>query len=302
MELNEIRYFLAVSQTRNFTRAAEQCRVSQPALTRAIRKMEDELGGLLFFRERNNTHLTRLGELVLPHLAEAMTRTEAAGKTASSFLNMERAQLAVGMMSSVAPSRFVGFLGHFRSRNPGVEMILKTASAARLSDLLLRGELDLAVMAREDGFPAPMNAMPLYEERYVVGCAENHRLAAMTEVPVGALDGEHYFARADCELSDRLPDICREQGVALRESPFRSECEHWTLSMVAEGFGICFMPEFAALFPGVTARRVSGLRTERTICLVTIAGRRASPPVDAFTTALRRYSCPAFPAVKSSNL
>jgi DNA-binding transcriptional LysR family regulator len=61
MEFQEIRYFLAMSQTLNFTKAAEICQVSQPALTRGIRKMEDELGGLLFSREPNNTHMAELG-------------------------------------------------------------------------------------------------------------------------------------------------------------------------------------------------------------------------------------------------
>src|SRR6185312_471185 len=74
MELHEIRYFLALSKTLNFTKAAEACHVSQPALTRAIRKMEDELGGLLFSRERNNTHMTELGRLIEPHLAEVLRR------------------------------------------------------------------------------------------------------------------------------------------------------------------------------------------------------------------------------------
>jgi hypothetical protein len=68
MELHEIRYFVTLSKTLNFTKAAEMCNVSQPALTRAIQKMEDELGGLLFSRERSNTHLTKLGGLLEPHL------------------------------------------------------------------------------------------------------------------------------------------------------------------------------------------------------------------------------------------
>ena len=72
MELHEIRYFLALSKTLNFTKAAEMCNVSQPALTRAIQKMEDELGGLLFSRERSNTHLTELGRMLEPHLTEVL--------------------------------------------------------------------------------------------------------------------------------------------------------------------------------------------------------------------------------------
>ena len=64
MDLQEIRYFLTLSKTLNFTKAAEICGIGQPALTRAIRRMEEELGGLLFSRERNNTHVTELGRLI----------------------------------------------------------------------------------------------------------------------------------------------------------------------------------------------------------------------------------------------
>ena len=71
MEIHQVRYFLAVVETLNFTKAAERCNVSQPALTRAIQLLEHELGGLLFRRERANTHLTELGRMVLPHLKQS---------------------------------------------------------------------------------------------------------------------------------------------------------------------------------------------------------------------------------------
>ena len=70
MEMQQIRYFLAVAETLNFTRAAERCNVSQPAMTRAIQSLEDELGGLLFLRQPSKTHPTDLGRLVLPRLKD----------------------------------------------------------------------------------------------------------------------------------------------------------------------------------------------------------------------------------------
>ena len=71
MEMHQVRYFLAVARTLNFTRAAEESNVTQPSLTRAIQKLEEEFGGLLFRRERALTHLTDLGRLMLPHLERA---------------------------------------------------------------------------------------------------------------------------------------------------------------------------------------------------------------------------------------
>ena len=160
MELHEIRYFLALSKTLNFTKAAEICNVSQPALTRAIQKMEDELGGLLFSRERGNTHLTELGRMLEPHLTEVLTRTQAAKETAKRFLRLDSAHLKLGVMCTIGPVRFVSFLSRFRADNPGIEITLTEAVPDRLCDLLQKGELDVALVARPDGFPAPLQSLP----------------------------------------------------------------------------------------------------------------------------------------------
>src|SRR5215472_9024854 len=88
MEMHQVRYFLAVADTLNFTRAAEQCNVSQPALTRAIQQLEEELGGLLLRRERKLTHLTDFGRLIEPHLRQLFADAEAAKTTAKKFLNL----------------------------------------------------------------------------------------------------------------------------------------------------------------------------------------------------------------------
>ena len=85
MELHQIRYFLAVSSTLNFTRAAEECHVSQPSLTRAIKKLEDELGEELFRRERSRTHLTELGRVMVPFLQQSLDSAMAAKAHAQSY-------------------------------------------------------------------------------------------------------------------------------------------------------------------------------------------------------------------------
>jgi len=105
MELHEIRYFLALSRTLNFTRAAEICNVTQPALTRAIQKMEDELGGLLFSRERSNTHLTELGRLLQPQFEAMIEKAESARQIATRFLRLEGAQMTLGVMCTIGPLR-----------------------------------------------------------------------------------------------------------------------------------------------------------------------------------------------------
>jgi len=291
MELHEIRYFLALSRTLNFTRAAERCHVSQPALTRAIQKMEDELGGLLFARERNNTHLTELGHMLEPHLSEMVARAEAAKDTAARFLRLDAAQLRLGVMCTIGPVRFVNFLARFRASHPGVVITLTEAMPDRLCELLEQGALDVTLMARPAGFAASLQPQPLYRERFVIACAVGHPIARRNVVRIAELDGQSYLSRINCEYRDVLSEICAAHGARLVRC-FRCEREDWILTMVAAGTGICFLPEYSNTIPGVVIRPVIDPSIEREVCLLTVAGRRWSSPVSAFVQAVRQYRWP----------
>jgi DNA-binding transcriptional LysR family regulator len=294
MELQEIRYFLALTRTLNFTRAAEQCNVSQPALTRAIQKMEDELGGVLFARERNRIHLTNLGRLLEPHLGEVMASTQKARETATRFLRLESAHISLGVMCTIGPLRFVSFLSRFHADNPGVDVTLLEGVPDRLCELLLDGKLDVALIARPDGFAAPLQTFPLYTERFVIACAAGHPFARQNSVRVAELDGQPYLARINCEYFDHLRATCHSQGARMAGA-FRSEREDWIQIMVAAGMGISFIPEFSATVPGVVIRPVISPTTAREVSVVTVAGRRWSSPLSAFVQAVRQYSWPASP-------
>ena len=291
MEIHEIRYFLAVCQALNFTRAAEQCNVTQPALTRAIQKLEAELGGLLFSRERGNIHLTELGRLMQPHLEEVLARTQAAREQAERFLRLESAHLRLGVMCTIGPVLFVGFLNRFRIDQPGIELTLSESTPGRLAEALLADDLDLAVMAQPGGFDDCLNAETLYRERFVVACAAGHRFAQRHTLRMRDMDGEHYLQRINCEYLDTLREHREASGAKLLQS-YRSEREDWIQTMVAAGMGVCFLPEFSATHPGVVTRPMAEPEVTRDVALVTVAGRRWSPAVACFVQALRRYRWP----------
>ena len=291
MEIHEIRYFLAVCRTLNFTRAAEQCNVTQPALTRAIQKLEGELGGLLFSRERGNTHQTELGRLMQPHLEEVLARTEAAREQAGRFLRLESAHLRLGVMCTIGPLRFVGFLNRFRADHPGIELTLTENVPSRLSEALLGDELDVAVMAKADGFDERLRAEPLYPERFVVACPVGHPFTRRNVVAMREMDGQTYLQRINCEFRDVLRERCEAAGAQIVRS-YRSEREDWIQTMVAAGMGVCFLPEFSATHPAVVVRPVQDPEVRREVCLVTVAGRRWSSPLGSFVQAIRRYRWP----------
>jgi LysR family hydrogen peroxide-inducible transcriptional activator len=288
MEMHQVRYFLAVADTLNFTRAAEQCHVSQPALTRAIQQLEDEMGGLLLRRERKLTHLTDFGRLIEPHLRQVAADTEAAKSTARRFLNLQEAQIRFGVMCTVGPARFMGFLAEFRDSNPGCDITLVEGPPNRLSEMLLQGELDLAIMAQPDAFNERLDVLPLYRERFCIAFPAGHRLEQQNSVRVTDVAGETYLRRINCEYRDYLADRLREHGLATRVG-FQSEREDWIQMMVAAGFGVCFLPEYSPTIPGVRTQLVKDPEVAREISLVSMSGRRFSPAVRTFIAAVRAH-------------
>lgn len=288
MEMHQIRYFLAVADHLNFTRAAERCHVSQPALTRAIQQLEDELGGLLLRRERKLTHLTDFGRLIEPHLRRLYADAEAAKTTAKRFLSLQQAEIRLGVMCTVGPARFTGFLAQFHQANPGCEITLVEGVPAGLAQMLLAGELDVAVMAQPEAFDERLDVLPLYRERFCIAFPTGHRLEQQNRVTITDAANETYLRRINCEYRDHLADCLREHGLAVRVG-FQSEREDWIQMMVAAGFGVCFLPEFSPTIPGVRTQPLRDPEIAREVSLVSMAGRRFSPAVLAFTRAIRAH-------------
>jgi LysR family transcriptional regulator, hydrogen peroxide-inducible genes activator len=130
MEMHQVRYFLAVAEELNFTRASEQCNVTQPSLSRAIKLLEEELGGLLFRRERESAHLTDLGHLVHPHLQSVYDHSRLAKDLSQDFVR--KWPLKLGIMSTISADEVVDLIANIRTRHPDVELRLCDANAKDL--------------------------------------------------------------------------------------------------------------------------------------------------------------------------
>jgi LysR family transcriptional regulator, hydrogen peroxide-inducible genes activator len=298
MEMHQIRYFLAVCDTLNFTRAAERSHVTQPALTRAIQKLEEEVGGQLFRRERSATHLTHLGQLVRPHLEQVLADSEAAMTTAKSFLSVDNASLRLGVMCTIGPMRFVGFLAHFGQTHPKLVITVSEGVPDELCKQLQAEEVEVAIASHPHGFSDRFHATLLYRERYVVAFPAGHRFESRPSVPVTQLAGESYLSRLNCEYYDFLGDVCRQRDVPLKDA-YRSEQEDWIQSMVLAGMGITFVPEFLPVLPGIQTRPIAEPEVTREVVLLTVAGRPFTPALASFHQAIRRYDWPIAPTTRS---
>ena len=288
MDMHHIRYFLAVCETLNFTRAAERCNVTQPALSRAIQQLEEEVGGLVFRRERNLTHLTDLGALLRPRFAQILENADLVKQDARRFLTLQEAHVTLGIMCTIGPTRFAGLLGELKAKHPGIELRIVEGVPAQLSEKLEAGEIDVAIMSNPKGFGERFDQALLYAERFMLAFPMGHRFGAMNAIPIREVDGENYLRRLNCEYRDHLIALCSERHVGVHLC-YASEREDWIQTMVAGGLGICFIPEFSAVLPGIQTRLVVEPEVVRDVSVVTVCGRRYSPAVATFLRSIKAY-------------
>ena len=140
MEMHQVRYFLAVARLLNFTRAAEECHVAQPSLTRAIKQLEEELGGELFRRERNLTHLSELGHRMLPLMQQCFDSAQAAKQVATSIKKGAIAPLSIALPFTVNIEILLPFLKELVRAMPGLNLKFVRGSSGEVSEHLKKGE------------------------------------------------------------------------------------------------------------------------------------------------------------------
>jgi LysR family transcriptional regulator, hydrogen peroxide-inducible genes activator len=288
MEMHQIRYFLAVADTLNFTRAAERCHVTQPALSRAIQLLEEEIGGLLFRRDRGAVAVTDLGRLMRPYLEKILGETERARATARGFLTLEKAELKLGVLNTIGPLRFTAFLAKFHHGHPGIQMNVTEGAPAALIEAMEKGALDVAIMAQPVEYPERFDAAKLYDERFVVCFAPGHRFAKRDAIRPADMDGVEYLRRIHCEYRPFLADLFAKHGAAIRVV-YQSQREDWIQSMIAAGLGVSSLPEFTPLLPGLESRPYAEPEVKRAVSLVTVSGRRFAPALSAFVKAVKAH-------------
>jgi LysR family transcriptional regulator, hydrogen peroxide-inducible genes activator len=296
MEMQQIRYFLALAELLNFTRAAERCRVAQPSLSRAIKSLERELGGVLFHRERANTHLTELGRTLKPYLEKILTESEQVKRKAAAFRRGKEMPLRLGLMCTIAPDYLLALVQAFQARHPGIPLYITDSAAPDLQNKLIAGELEAAVYALPEPAHQGLHYLALYREQFMIVMPREHPLAQESTVRVKDLHGERYLCRVNCEMGVPADRVFEEQKVDW-PTVYESERDDWILAMAAAGLGLAFMPELSASHPGVVARPLVAPEFWREVALVTVRGRPHSPAVGALVAEAMRIRWKGKPAL-----
>jgi LysR family transcriptional regulator, hydrogen peroxide-inducible genes activator len=281
METHQVRYFLVLARTLNFTKAAEECNVRQPSLTRAVKKLEDELGGALFHRERANTHLTELGRAMLPHIEQSYLAAQSARALAEALKRGDIAPLRLGFTNSVSSRLFANVLQGVRSGVPNFELAVEAGPETQVCDAMLKGNTDLVVLGEGGAVAERMRTWPLFRQNFRLVMASTHRLATKTTLVLEDLDNEDLIERTNCIGCRRLRQLCTATGVMPR---FRHHVDSTDqlLNLVRAGFGIGFTPRSVALPEGIVTRPIERVEIDREVSLATVAGRPFSAATDAF--------------------
>src|SRR5262245_42915371 len=193
--MHQVRYFLAVADELNFTRAAEKCNVAQPSLTRAIRQLEAELGGDLFRRERPHAQLTELGQRMYPLLKQCYDSALGARSLASSLKSREIGILRLALSRTIELELIVPYLLELQRVFKTLDLKLLRGDAAEVLQLLKDGRVELAIAAQISNDWDRLDRWPLFEEDFLLVANTANRLAKRKALRLDDLKGERLLLR-----------------------------------------------------------------------------------------------------------
>jgi DNA-binding transcriptional LysR family regulator len=271
--MHHIRYFLAVSQTLNWTRAAEQCNVAQPALTRAIKALESELGGELLRRERALSHLTELGQRILPMLRQSYETALSAKMVAASIRKGEAAPLSVAVSHTVALRPFTATLRALSRALPGLQLKLHRGSGSEVAEYLKLGKAELAIAGPIRETWSRLDTFQLFAEPFGLVVSRTHRLAGINKAEFKDLAGETLLINTSCEMVEELRAWLEVNGI-FDTATHQVATQEDLLALLKEDLGIAIIPVGAMDTDGLRRIPLKHLKLVRSVSMYTVAGRQ----------------------------
>src|SRR5262245_38912062 len=291
MEMHQVRYFLAVARTLNFTRAAEECHVAQPSLTRAIKLLEGELGGDLFRRERPRTMLTPLGERMFPLLKQCYDSAQSARALAAMINDGEIGALKLAVSSSIELGLILSQVNELRKSFSEIELKILRGTGPQIVEYLKAGEAELAIATSIGESWDRLDSWQLFDESFDLVFSRGHRLASHEIISLEDLKPERFLLRSHCEKCDDLAALLRTQGL---NADHRHEVasDQDLLALLESNIGIGFLPRTVNAPQTLVRTSIKGLELARTVSLYGVAGRQRTPVAATFMKMLRASNWP----------
>lgn len=247
MTLTEMRYITALDKTRHFGRAADACHVSQPTLSVAIKKVEQQIGAPLFERGASEIRTTPLGELIVTQIKRVLDETLRLDEIATQSRDPLKGPLRVGVIYTIAPYLLPALIPVLHKLAPDMPLFLREDFTANLIPMLKEGELDILVLALPVDVPGIV-AQRVYEEPFRVVVPAAHEWADRKSVRNDELDGQQLLllGSGNCfrdQVLEACPRLQRAEGMS---GSIEGSSLETIRHMVASGAGIAVMPSSAA--------------------------------------------------------
>lgn len=242
MDIRHLAYFLETARLKSFTRAAESLYLSQPAISKAIRQLEEELGATLFDRIGKRIELTDAGRVVMEQAQSITQSFSSLSAKLGDLAELKSGHIRIGLPPMVGSSFFPKVIGAFHNRYPDVTLQVFEDGAKKIESDVADGELDIGVVVLPLSFDV-FDSFQFAEERLNLIVPQSHRLAGATNARLEELAQENFvFFREDFTLHDRIINECLQAGFQPR---IVYESSQWDLisEMVAAGLGVALLPE-----------------------------------------------------------
>jgi len=244
IKLKDLRYLVAVADTRHFGKAAQRCFVSQPTLSSQLKKLEDSLGVQLVERQPGGAALTAAGEDIVARARRILEASEEVVALAQTHRDPLAGRLRVAFLPTIGPYLLPLVVPALRKALPRLEVLLFEYRTATMLEKLHAGEIDLGVLA----LPVPLDGLAsrtLYHEDFMVALPQRHPLAARETLRIGDLKHESLLLLEEGHcLRDQALDVCHTARITEKQD-FRATSLETLRQMVATGAGITLMPKLA---------------------------------------------------------
>ena len=288
LNLKRVRYFLTLAQTLNISQAARKLGMSQPALTKAIQRLEEEVGGPLIRREGRHTHLTQLGSSLLELFESLVNNANYIEQTAESLLSGANPVLRIGVMCSVGPSPISKFLAEYQKAHAQVGIQVQDYVRAEIAGALLEGNIDLAILGATVKDETRFRYARLYDEAMVVACAEDDPLAGRATVGLREVATRPYLDRSHCEFRHLFLSAAQREGFVPKLFA-SSDNEDWIQNMIQAGAGVAIVPDRWVTLPGIKTIKLKDPKPVRSVSVATPIGRADNPALQGMLQAMQKY-------------
>ncbi|TGB00571.1 LysR family transcriptional regulator [Streptomyces sp. MZ04] len=274
-------YFAGVARTEHVTRAAQEMQVPQSTLSRALVRLEQDLGVDLFARHGRTVSLTPAGRTFLASVERALGEVERAAESVRADADPASGKVAFGFLHTMGSETVPGLIRAFRADHPRVRFSLVQNYGEAMIERLRAGDLDLCLTSPVPDAP-DLVARRLDEQRLRLVVPDDHRLAARKRVRLSeAADESFVTLEPGYGLRRITDDLCQEAGFKPRVA-FEGEEAETLRGLVAAGLGVALLPPPAVARPGVVELTVTGQRAVREIGVAWLDGHPDTPPVAAF--------------------